>query len=104
MICKAVIADGSGTAVSRRCLGVRNRTKPYVFSHKVAPHVDVGNLVCATAQARARTRPPLKTTIQASRSQCNGCIHVMDSALVDAVEVSDICKAVIAARNGTNTT
>ena len=32
----------------------RNHTKPYVFSHKVALSVDVGNLVCATGVAFVR--------------------------------------------------
>ena len=32
VICKAEIADRNGTAVFRRCLGVRKRTNPYVFS------------------------------------------------------------------------
>ena len=30
---------------------MENRTKPYVFSHKARPGVDVGNLVCATGAA-----------------------------------------------------
>ena len=42
MICKAVSADRNGIAASRWCLDVRNRTKPFVFSHKVAPGVDGG--------------------------------------------------------------
>ena len=58
VICKAVIADRSGTAVSRWCLCVWNRTKPCVFSHKKAPGVDGGNLVCTTGAAGARARRP----------------------------------------------
>ena len=45
-ICKAVAADRSGIAVFGRY-----RTKPCAFSHKVAPGVDGGNLVCATGFA-----------------------------------------------------
>jgi hypothetical protein len=56
VICQAVMADRSGTGVHRWCLDVRNRTKPCVFSHKVAPGVYVGNLVCATGPAFARLR------------------------------------------------
>ena len=37
----------------------QNPSKPYAFSHKVLPGVDVGNLVCATGAAlrRDRTHP-----------------------------------------------
>ena len=54
VICKAVIGDRSGIASSRWRRWGWNRTKPYVFSHKVAPDVDVGNLVCATCPVFAR--------------------------------------------------
>ena len=54
VLCKAVIADRTGGVASRWCLELRNRTQPCVFSHKVAPGIDVGNLVCATGASFVR--------------------------------------------------
>ena len=54
VLCKAVIADRTGVVASRWCLELRNRTQPCVFWHKVAPGVDVGNLVCATGASFVR--------------------------------------------------
>ena len=51
VICKAVLADHSWIAASRWCLDLGNFTEPWVFSQKVAPGVDEGNLVCATGPA-----------------------------------------------------
>ena len=56
VLCKAVIADRTGVVASRWCLELRNRTQPCVFSHKVAPGIDVGNLVCATGASFVRFR------------------------------------------------
>ena len=54
---EAMLADRKRTG---DVLGVSNHTKPYVFSHKVAPGVDVGNLERVRASlACAQTRPPL---------------------------------------------
>jgi hypothetical protein len=44
----------SGIASSSDAWKGRNRTKLYVFSHKVHPSSDVGNLVCATGAVFAR--------------------------------------------------
>ena len=41
-------------------MGVRNRTKPFVFSHKVAPGVDVEKLVCATGAAHVEASSIVK--------------------------------------------
>ena len=54
VICKEVLADRSGTAVSAMFGHLELHETLYVFSHKVAPGVDVGNLVCATGAACAR--------------------------------------------------
>ena len=59
-----MIADCSGTAVFRLSLGVRNGPNPYVFSHKVAPGDDVGNLVCATGAGPASLRSNVRSMVK----------------------------------------
>ena len=94
-------------------MGVSNRSEPYVFSHKVAPGVDVGNLVCATDAVHARFRSDAssivklnftsalqrvlqcKVEVHGCRSHCNGCIHVVDGCF-GGCSCIVICKAMSA--------
>ena len=101
VICEAVMADRSGTGVHRWCLDVRNRTKPCVFSHKVAPGVYVGNLVCVTGPAFTRLRSNAFSLVKLNSGEhCDGCIHLVDCR-GGGRSCSVICEAVMADRSGT---
>ena len=68
----------------------KNLTRPFVFSYKVAPGDDVGNLVCSTGAPRARLAlecSPLSALRKVILARFNALCHcVCDAGLRFALE------------------